>query len=480
MKKIIFSILLILVSMLSFSDYFITRGPWVGEIYFIGLTFTGAGIYYSTDFGNSAICVDSTTNATGVLADLTSGVIYYRNFGQALYISTDYGQQGTWQLQNGGIYPGFNGGRFEGEIYNVFISHSDDFGQTFIPHSYNGFFGNYIESEIDIQANFGYILTYKSNVADSIYLLKSVDNFENLYHNKTFAYHWNEAIELTRGSNQGELYLFNHDREALLFSFDYADTWINLNNFNFGDFYGMGVVGGRSEGEVYIKCDYVNMMWQNAHSYILYSNDYGVSFEVFHPFSKGQSPLLSNFSAKPCLVEDVIISEYDSTYFVTGEMPLDVQFYNYSIGEATIYQWDFNNDGLVDSHEQSPIYTYVDTGWYSIKLTVFNGDDANSFIRENFIYVNLVTDVNSHHQIETKIYPNPFTDQLNIIVPTVLREQNNRVTIYNNNGENVRTLNMNRRDIRWDGKNSYDGNCPPGIYFLNINNKAICKILKTF
>jgi hypothetical protein len=248
MKKTILSIVFTLVSILSFSDYLITRGPTIGEIYFIGPTYTtGLALYRSTDFGNTAICMDSTTNATGVLADFTDGVLYYRNMGQALYISNDYGQQGSWQLQNGGIYPGFNGGRFDGEIYNVFVSHSEDFGQTFIPHAYNGFFGNYFESEIDNQTNIGYLLTYKSNVADSAYLLKTVDNFENLYQSKTFAFHWNEAISLTRGTNDGELYLFNHDREILLFSFDYADTWINLNNFNFGDFYGIGIVGGRAD-----------------------------------------------------------------------------------------------------------------------------------------------------------------------------------------------------------------------------------------
>ena len=181
--------------------------------------------------------------------------------GQALYISYDFGEQGTWQLQSGSMYPGFASGRIEGEIYNIFVSHSEDFGYTFISHAYNGFFGNYFESEIDNQSEIGYVLTYKSDVADSVFLLTSFDNFENLTLNNIFEFHWSDAIGLTRGTNSGEIYLFNHSRELLLFSNDYAETWINLNNFNFGDFYGLGIVGGRSDGELYIKCDYVNMMW---------------------------------------------------------------------------------------------------------------------------------------------------------------------------------------------------------------------------
>ncbi|MCD4698499.1 MAG: T9SS type A sorting domain-containing protein [Bacteroidales bacterium] len=480
MKKFSLLFILVLLSISSFSDYTLTRGPNIGEIYYIGPTYTGLGIYHSYDYGSSAICVDSTTNATGITADLTNGVLYYRNMGEALYISYNHGQQGTWQIQNGGIYPGFASGRTEGEINNIFVSHSEDFGQTFITHAYNGFFGNYFESEIDNQTNIGYVLTYKSNVADSVYLLKSIDNYENLYLNKTFIFNWNDAISLTRGASSGELYLFNHDRELLLLSYDYANTWINLNNFNFGDFYGLGIVGGRTDGELYIKCDYVNMMWQNAHTYILHSIDYGVTFEVFNPFSKGQMPLLANFSAKNIEGDNLSLFDYDSTYFVVGEMPLDVQFYNYSIGDINNFEWDFDNDGVVDSYEQSPIYTYADTGWYSVNLTVFDGNDTNSFLRENYVYVDKATGISNNNTFEISCFPNPFSDYINIIIPQVYQNRINKLIIYNNSGEIIRMINTNENKIIWDGKNSSNNNCPPGIYFLKINDhKTSNKILLT-
>lgn len=480
MKRIYLLIVLVFISTFSFPDYTLTRGPTTGELFYIGPTYTGLGIYHSTDFGSTAICVDSLTNATGILADLADGILYYRNIGEGLHISYNYGQQGTWQLQNGGIYPGFAGGRIEGEIYNIFISHSEDFGQTFSTHNYNGFFGNYFESEIDNQVGIGYVLIYKSNVVDSVYLLKTTDNYENLYLNSIFSFHWNDAITLTRGTNIGELYLLNHERELLLASFNYADNWINLNNFNFGNFYGLGIVGGREAGEIYINCNYVNTFWENAHSYILYSGDYGISYEIYNPFSKGQKPLLSNYSAKVIENGNIDLLNYDSIYFVRGEMPLDVQFYDYSIGNVTSYEWDFDNNGTVDSYEQSPIFTYADTGWHSVNLTVFDGDNSNSFLRENYIYTYKTTIISIPNSSEPSCYPNPFSKYINIIVPPEHQRQVNKIAIYNNIGVIIKIITSNENNIIWNGKNLSNQICQPGIYFVRINNsKKLNKILLT-
>lgn len=57
---LIITILLISGTTIAFADYRITRGPDVGEIYFIGPTATGEGIYHSINFGETAVCMDST------------------------------------------------------------------------------------------------------------------------------------------------------------------------------------------------------------------------------------------------------------------------------------------------------------------------------------------------------------------------------------------------------------------------------------
>ena len=62
MKKIIIILMILLLQLASLiADYRITRGPEVGEIYFVGPTVTeSAVIYHSTDFGETASCMDST------------------------------------------------------------------------------------------------------------------------------------------------------------------------------------------------------------------------------------------------------------------------------------------------------------------------------------------------------------------------------------------------------------------------------------
>ncbi|AKB30309.1 cell surface protein [Methanosarcina siciliae T4/M] len=62
----------------------------------------------------------------------------------------------------------------------------------------------------------------------------------------------------------------------------------------------------------------------------------------------------------------------------SGTAPLTVNFTDQSTGSPTSWAWDFDNDGNDDSSEQSPSYTYNDTGSYTVKLTVSNenGSDA--------------------------------------------------------------------------------------------------------
>ena len=54
-----------------------------------------------------------------------------------------------------------------------------------------------------------------------------------------------------------------------------------------------------------------------------------------------------------------------------GTAPLTVKFTDGSEGNPTSWSWDFNNDNIPDSTEQSPTYTYA-AGQYTASLTVSN------------------------------------------------------------------------------------------------------------
>ncbi|MCD6330388.1 MAG: hypothetical protein J7M10_08635, partial [Candidatus Cloacimonetes bacterium] len=91
---LILTILLILGTNFAFADYHITRGPDIGEIYFVGPTTTGEGIYHSTDFGETAVCMDSISEVESICADLTHGGLYRGKMSNCLYYSNNYGQYG--------------------------------------------------------------------------------------------------------------------------------------------------------------------------------------------------------------------------------------------------------------------------------------------------------------------------------------------------------------------------------------------------
>jgi len=71
----------------------------------------------------------------------------------------------------------------------------------------------------------------------------------------------------------------------------------------------------------------------------------------------------------------------------SGEEPLFVQFTDLSSGTITDYAWDFNNDGVIDSTEQNPGYTYATAGTYSVKLTVTGPDGSDDETMADYITV---------------------------------------------------------------------------------------------
>ena len=488
MKKLILLTIILLVVSQAFSDWDITRGPNPGEIFFMGSTYTGSGIYYSTDYGQTAQCMDSTIwQAMRITADKTPGVVYYVTMVEALYRSDNYGLQNSWQYVNNSINLHINSGVIDGYIYNEFNSHSINYGQTFIPHSYNGFFGSSLDAEIDNEPGIGYVLVNQLGVNDTVFLLKSDDNFENLYLQYSFYLESNsgDVRRLSRGIYPGELFFLNGIEGRLLISQDYGACWIETNKYNYSDIYIGDLVSGRTEGDIYTLYRWSNLMGQNAHTYILYSTDYGITYEVYHPFAKGQEPLLSQFSAK---TEDdalgkVDIKTIDSVYYVIGDMPLNVQFYNYSIGNINTYEWDFDNNGTIDSNAENPVYTYSDTGWYSVNLTVYDGYDTNSFFRENYIYVYELTNAKESIKYKEPVFscsPNPFSDKLSITINNSGKSNLDELLIFDIKGNIVKHIFLDGNYVVWDGYGKAGVKCTPGIYFLKINNyNYTAKVLLT-
>jgi PKD repeat protein len=447
------------------ADTAITRGPAIGEIYYIGPTVTGEGIYHSTDFGETATCMDSTLNTNinfmSICADLTPGVLYGVTMGEGLYISYNHGQQNSWSLINGGMSLNLFSGVTEGFIYNGFHQHSEDYGSTFTNHSNNGFLGSFSNSAIDAEQNTGYV---KSVLGDSVYIFVTYDNFENLELQNVFNCTEYPIGILTRGFYSGELYSAGGNQGELRFSSDFGET-LNLKSNMLAC---SGFTGGRQPGELYILVNYKQMLGEIKHTYIYHSLDYGETFEVFNPFSHGPEPYYADFTATP----------------LEGNAPLTVQFTDISSGNYLEgWQWDFQNDGVIDSYEQNPQYTYQDTGYYSVSLTIhpLQLDTATKY---NFIHV---TDGSGIGNDELKIsideltnYPNPFnpTTEIRYQISDVSQMENAQVEIYNTKGQKIKTLpinsagNVSGTSVWWNGTDQNEKPVTSGLYLFKLNTKT--------
>ncbi len=455
MKNFTLSIALMLIVMGAFAQK-ITRGPEIGEIYFLGPTATVMydAIYRSTDFGETAFCVDSVSclnnSIEAITADKTPGGLYYVTMGEALYFSDNYGQFGSWQFQSSGVKNRISSGRSEGEIYNRIGSHSIDYGLNFATHSCQGFFGSTKAAEIDKANNTAYCISYDYEVDDTLYFFISYDNYNNLEVRAKFNFMNGEQVQLSRENNSGYLFLYNANRKRLLLSKDFGENWNIKNVFSCPNLPIIGITGGRQDGELYLLVEYLQMMGQRRHVYIYHSLDYGETFTIYHPVSIGPDPIYANFIAIDTLVEP-------------GDT---VQFTDLS-NDAETWEWDFNNDGIVDSYEKNPTHIYQDTGYYTVKLTITGEAVEDYGIRYDYIHVDNITGINGPilNNSEFITFPVPAKDVLNVQLNFEAAEiqlldlSGKVVKTYNNSTTANASIELSVIDI------------PSGVYLLKVDSQ---------
>jgi len=72
---------------------------------------------------------------------------------------------------------------------------------------------------------------------------------------------------------------------------------------------------------------------------------------------------------------------------MSGTTPLAIEFIGNSIVPVTSWNWDFENDGKIDSTQQNPRYVYEHSGNYSVNLTVNNEYGNFSTLKTDSIMV---------------------------------------------------------------------------------------------
>ncbi|MCF8367051.1 MAG: T9SS type A sorting domain-containing protein [Bacteroidales bacterium] len=112
-------------------------------------------------------------------------------------------------------------------------------------------------------------------------------------------------------------------------------------------------------------------------------------------------PLIPDFSADP----------------LAGTAPLLVSFTDLSSGSVMMWEWDFDDDGIVDSYDTNPLWEYTEPGTYSVTLAIYDlmGGSATE-IKDNFI---TVLPGESHY---TPIWTSPYNPMTFYILAATIDE----------------------------------------------------------
>lgn len=80
------------------------------------------------------------------------------------------------------------------------------------------------------------------------------------------------------------------------------------------------------------------------------------------------------------------VAEFSATP-TAGMHPLTVDFTDESSGDVSSWEWDFDNDGGVDSTERNPSYTYPGPGSYTVSLTVSGLGGTDTITKDDYVVV---------------------------------------------------------------------------------------------
>ena len=102
----------------------------------------------------------------------------------------------------------------------------------------------------------------------------------------------------------------------------------------------------------------------------------------------GSTPLLAASHAFLVVEyqDDAIHADF-SANLTAGPAPLVVQFTDNSTGIITSYAWDLDGNGIIDSREQNPVWTYTTPGTYTVNLTVTGPGGTDTMEKQGYISV---------------------------------------------------------------------------------------------
>ncbi len=170
--------------------------------------------------------------------------------------------------------------------------------------------------------------------------------------------------------------------------------------------------------------------------------------------------------------------EADQTDIVVGS---SVTFTDMSVGGTpTSWSWTFEGGEPATSTEQNPVVTYNTVGTYDVTLTVSDGTNTDTYVRNDYIDVSVGVDENVLGSLI--IYPNPFTNQL--VINYYLKEDSRvKISILNTLGQEVEVLKDVANEENGQHQAVFNSSAyNAGIYFVNIqtaDSKTVKRVVLT-
>ncbi len=282
-----------------------------------------------------------------------------------------------------------SGNGFHGIVHGPVLT-EDRFGN---PNSAYLFDNNYIETPFNWGENitgesaFHIVFWFKANETANMYAIGESGQSQATFSTLSTSNGGSVGVKIKGGTWNGygsnpydgnwHMVTMGTDGSNIRWS---VDTWISGGNdwgSNLGEYFLIGMEGCNPDLKFRGVIDEVKI-----YNYIL-STD-----QIVELYNEINTNLLADFEAD--------ITE--------GNMPLTVHFSDLSTGDPVLWQWDFDNDGITDSEDEDPVYTFPEPGQYTVSLTISDGTNEDTETKENYI---TVTEIYSDWSLVTgEIFPN--------------------------------------------------------------------------
>jgi PKD repeat protein len=151
-----------------------------------------------------------------------------------------------------------------------------------------------------------------------------------------------------------------------------------------------------------------------------------------------------------------------------------IQFYDESSGNVTSWDWVFPGGDPGTSTEQNPVVTYNDAGYWDVTLTVSDGTEFSTRAIEGFIYADPCTGIDETNINDFKVYPNPTTGELNLVL--------NHIGVVTIDVLNILGKSVYNQELMSNGESSFNvdiSGFEDGLYFVKVqmgDNTLVRKI----